>query len=65
MIAKVTFEDGVWKSDSIVINPDEQVVNKGDGWYVVEYTVKVRTLRCYYDNEKKEGNDGKIHQRDG
>ena len=53
MTAEVTFEDGNWKCNPIVVSPESQVIELNDHYEVVEYTVKVSVLRCYYKNEER------------
>lgn len=53
MTAEVTFEDGNWKCNPIVVSPESQVIESNDHYKVVEYTVKVSVLRCYYKNEER------------
>ena len=53
MTAEVTFKDYRWSCEPIVVSPESQVIESNEHYKVVEYTVKVSVLRCYYKNEER------------
>ena len=53
MTAEVKFEDGNWKTNPIVVIPEHEVLEANEHYKVVEYTIKVSVLRCYYKNEER------------
>lgn len=52
MTAEVKFKDGKWGSDPIIITPEQAVLEANEHYTLVEYTIKVSVLRCYYTNEE-------------
>ena len=53
MTAEVKFEDGNWRTNPIIVTPEQEVLESNEHYKVVEYTIKVSVLRCYYKNEER------------